>query len=227
MYKCILPIIILFSVLSDDTSWSSGHNISPRSRNLWVGASAGLHFLLISAAESVRTWVREVEPLVDEVQACWTCILSCFIFTFICYIFFYFVFSRFVQSFRVYSSFSLPYILEYSSGTVHFLCFVFPQVVSFREHVAENLASRFNPTLPAFMKNLRNRNKLISPTRNQQCWRNTRRRWCTTFWASRTVKSKDRHRGNSGLTAEASRGVKPEDRSQGISAHNAEASRRV
>ena len=111
IYICFLHIIIIFFVLSDDTSWSSRYSIRPRSRNLWVGVSAGVHFLLISAAESVKTWVRKVQLLIDEVQECWTCILSCFIFTFICYIFFYFVFSRFVQSFLVYSLFSLPYIL--------------------------------------------------------------------------------------------------------------------
>ena len=63
---------LLFFVLLDDTSWSSGYNIRPRSWNLWVGVSAGVHFLLISAAESVKTWVRKFQPLVDEVQECWT-----------------------------------------------------------------------------------------------------------------------------------------------------------
>ena len=208
-----------------DTSWSSGYNISPRNRDLWVGVSAGVYCLRIPAAKRVKTWVREVQPLVDEVQECWTCILSCFIFTLIRYFFFYFVFSRFVQSFLVYSSFSLPYILwlsiniipfvEYSSGTLHFLCFVFPQVVSFRNHVAENLASRFNRRCSLLWRiNLHNGNKLISPTRNQQCWRNAPRRWCTTFWASRTVKPRDRHRGTSNLIAETSCGVKPKDRTR-------------
>ena len=87
IYICFLHIIIIFFVLSDDTSWSSRYSIRPRSRNLWVGVSAGVHFLLISAAESVKTWVRKVQPLIDEVQECWTCILSCFIFYFICYFF--------------------------------------------------------------------------------------------------------------------------------------------
>ena len=120
IYICFLHIIIIFFVLSDDTSWSSRYSIRPRSRNLWVGVSAGVHFLLISAAESVKTWVRKVQLLIDEVQECWTCILSCFSFTLFATFFFYFVFSsRFVEIFLAYSLFSLPYTMAFHQYSIY------------------------------------------------------------------------------------------------------------
>ena len=136
----------------------------------------------------VVRWLAPL-PISEKIYICLHNLSSSFhvsflLFTF--YSFFYFVcffFSHFVQSFLVYSSFSLPYIpwlsinlYIYIYELFFFLWRILPAFYTsvfclsssslFPRACCRESCIQIQPTLPAFMKNLHNGNKLISPTRN-------------------------------------------------------------